>query len=81
MTITLDVGVLSSVALVVGGFIIALARQVSVLTADVKQLVEALSIEREERQAVDGKEADRREAAISSLQDRIHSITMQTRVR
>lgn len=81
MTITLDMGVLASVALVVGGYIIALARQVSTLTADVSQLVKALAIEREERQAADIMEADRRETSVNALHDRIHSITMQTRVR
>jgi len=73
-------GVVASAALVVGGYIIALARQVSVLTADVKQLVEALRTEREERQAADSHESDRRDEAVRNLHDRIHSITMQTRV-
>lgn len=81
MTITLDAAVLTTIALVVGGFIIALARQVSGLTSDVTKLVDALAAEREERLAAISAEIDRRETGDTRIHDRIDSLTMQTRVR
>lgn len=81
MTITLDAAVLTTIALVVGGFIIALARQVSVLTSDVTKLVDALAAEREERLTAISAETSRRENGEARIHDRIDSLTMQTRVK
>lgn len=74
-------GAMTSMAVVVGGSLIALARQVSALTADVASLARALAAERQERQAADNDELDRRTKDIERVHDRIDSITTRTRVQ
>ena len=74
MTIHVEAGMLLSVALVVGGFIVALARQLSGLTADVIMLCAAQSTERAERLAADQLEATRREAACDHINERVDTL-------
>lgn len=71
MTIVLDSAVMVGIAMVVGGFIIALARQVSTLTADVAMLVAAIATERAERQASIHDEHVSVASAIDRIYDRL----------
>ena len=67
----LDAGAVGAAVTVVGGAVVALARQVSSLTTNVAMLCTALSTERTERQASDEAEASRRERAVNRLHERL----------
>ena len=74
-----DFSALVGVAVVVGGFIVALARQVSSLTSDVASLCLALATERAERQAAVELEASRREKSVGRVHERLDMLLADSR--